>query len=81
MGDFQKHLDNVLERSFTSSCFSLLNINFPTIDGKIICKIVAKPASKPVYFEKTKFFIRRNASSFELLAQEMNDYIFEHFKK
>ena len=80
MDEFQKHLDNVLERSFSSSCHSLLTINFPLIDGEKICKIIVKPASKASYFEKTKFFIRRNASSKELLAGDMMDYINEHFQ-
>jgi hypothetical protein len=80
MDEFQKHLDNILERSFSSSCFSLLRVNFPVIDGKTICKIIVKPSSKPSYFEKTKFFIRRNASSKELVGGVMMDYIKEHFK-
>jgi hypothetical protein len=80
MDEFQKHLDNILERSFSSSCFSLLTINFPVINDKTVCKIIVKPAKKASYFEKTKFFIRRNASSKELLAAEMMDYINERFK-
>ena len=80
MDEFQKHLDNVLERSFSSSCHSLLTINFPLINREKICQIIVKPASKASYFEKTKFFIRRNASSKELLAGDMMDYINEHFK-
>ena len=81
MDEFQKHLDNILERSFSSSCFSLLEIKFIEIEEKTICKIRVKPSSKASYFEKTKFFIRRNASSKELLAGDMMDYINEHFKK
>jgi len=77
---FQLHLDSILERSFSSSCHSLLTINFPLIHGEKICKIIVKPASKASYFEKTKFFIRRNGSSKELLAGDMMDYINEHFK-
>jgi len=80
MDEFQKHLDNILERSFSSSCFSLLTVNFPVINDKTVCKIIVKPAKKASYFEKTKFFIRRNASSKELLAAEMMDYINERFK-
>jgi hypothetical protein len=77
---FQLHLDTILDRSFSSSCFSLLTVNFPVINDKTVCKIIVKPARKASYFEKTKFFIRRNASSKELLAGEMMDYINEHFK-
>lgn len=80
MDEFQKHLDNILERSFSSSCFSLLEIKFIEIKEKTICKIRVKPSSKACYFEKTKFYIRRNASSKELLAGDMMDYINEHFK-
>ena len=64
----------------TSADFSMLKINFPIIDGKTICKIKVKPSSKPTYFENTKFFIRRNASTKELLAGDMMNYIQEHFK-
>lgn len=78
---FQLHLDTILDRSFSSSCFSLLDIKFLDVNGKKICKIRAKPSSKACYFEKNKFYIRRNASSILLEGQDQLDYINEHFKK
>lgn len=81
MDEFQKHLDNTIEKFLGNSAFSGLEIAFPEIDGKTICRIDADFSSNgPIYVKnKSKnseeFYIRRSASTKALNPSEMIDYI------
>ena len=62
-----------------SNVASLVKIRFEANDGKDICLVDVKPASKPVYAKTAKgndtFFVRIGNSSRVLTGPEMVDYI------
>lgn len=85
MDEFQKHLDNLIENYIGNLVYSLINITFPELDGKIICRIdIVFSKRSPVYVKnKIKksedFYIRRAASSIALNPSEMVGYIENHW--
>ena len=85
LDEFQKHLDNLVEKYIGNSAYSLLKISFPEINGKMICRIdVDFRRSGPIYVKnKSKnteeFYIRRAASTTSLNPSEMINYIDNHW--
>lgn len=84
--EFQKHLDNLIESYFNNGIFSLLDISYPTIEGKMICVLKVKHSSKGQVLlcnkldnNKEEFYIRRSASTKSLSATEMISYIRSHW--
>jgi hypothetical protein len=60
-----------------------LQVSFHSLEGKDVCRVVAKAASKPVYVELSgveKFFARVNNSTRELSIKQAHDYIQDHWK-
>jgi Putative DNA-binding domain/Putative RNA methylase family UPF0020 len=60
-----------------------LQVSFHSLEGKDVCRVVAKAASKPVYVELAgveKFFARVNNSTRELSIKQAHDYIQDHWK-
>ena len=66
---FQKHLDNIISKTFTNSIFSSLLITIETINNLDFCRINVKK-SRNIIFAKInkeeKFYIRRSGSTVEL---------------
>ena len=85
LDEFQKHLDNLVEKYIGNSAYSLIKISFPEIEGKMVCRIdVDFRKSGPIYVKnKTKnieeFYIRRAASTTALNPSEMINYIDNHW--
>lgn len=84
LDEFQKHLDNVIESSLGNSAYSLLNLYFPEIDGKTICRIDIEFKKSGAIMMKSKgkgeeFFIRRSASTKSLKPSEMLTYEENHW--
>lgn len=86
LDEFQKHLDNLIEKYFDNGIFSLLEIGFTTLADKLICVIRVKASKKGEVMlynkldnNKEEFYIRRSASTKALGASEMINYIKSHW--
>lgn len=81
LDEFQKHLDNLVEKYIGNSAYSLIKIYFPEIDGKMICRIDVDFRKSGAIYVKNKsknteeFYIRRAASTTALNPSEMMNYI------
>lgn len=86
LDEFQKHLDNIIQKSIGDRFHHYLQIDFPAIDNKAICAVIIKEkSSEPVYLTDEKgeerFYIRRQASTVDLKHSESYKYIKEHWKQ
>ena len=85
--EFLKHFDNLIANNFGDTIHHYLDIEFPNVEGKLICAITVKEkASDAVWLrnkgEKTEqFYIRRTASTVELSPSEAMKYARAHWKK
>ena len=74
-------MDQLIENALGNAVFSLLAINFPQIDTKVICRIDVDPSIKgPVHLKNKiskspEFYIRRAASSIALELPDALGYI------
>lgn len=87
LDEFQKHLDNLIENYLGNSAYSLLELSFPEIDGKMICRIdIERSKIKPFYLKNKangnieEFYIRRLASTKALKTSEMIAYKESHWE-
>ncbi len=85
LDEFQKHFDNLIQKSMGNHIHHYLKLEFPTIADKTICSITIKEKSaEPVYVldenNQEKFFIRRQASTVDLKTSETTKYVKEHWK-
>ena len=76
---FNKHLDNLIGKTFTNSIYPLLNIKIYEKDSLDFCRINVKPKLGDGIFVIFKgvehFFIRRTGSTKSLTKKETIDYI------
>tara|TARA_B100001059_G_scaffold67915_1_gene64793 strand:- start:1242 stop:3380 length:2139 start_codon:yes stop_codon:yes gene_type:complete len=75
---FQKHLDNIISKTFTNSIFSSLLITIETINNLDFCRINVKKARNTIFAKinkDEKFYIRRSGSTVELSKSEMIKYL------
>lgn len=75
---FQKHLDNIISKTFTNSIFSSLLITIETINNLDFCRINVKKARNIIFAKinkEEKFYIRRSGSTVELSKSEMIKYL------
>ena len=76
---FNKHLDNLIGKTFTNSIYPLLNIKIYEKDGLDFCRINVKPKLGNGIFVTFKgvehFFIRRTGSTQSLTKKETIDYL------
>jgi hypothetical protein len=85
LDEFQKHLDNLIEKYIGNSAYSLIKIYFPEIENKIICRIDVDFRKSGAIYVKNKsknteeFYIRRAASTTSLNPSEMMSYIDNHW--
>ncbi len=80
LDEFQKHFDNLIEKYLGNSAYSLLNLSFPEIEEKVICRVDVKfKKNGPIYLKSTgnedELFIRRSASTKALKSSEISGYI------
>ena len=85
MDEFQKHLDNLIEKYLGNFAYSLITLTFPEINATKICRLdVQFSKTGPVYVKNRSkqtedFYIRRAASTIALNASEMINYIENHW--
>ena len=85
LDEFQKHLDNLVEKYIGNSAYSLIKIYFPELDGKMVCRIDVDFRKSGAIYVKNKsknteeFYIRRAASTTALNPSEMINYIDNHW--
>ena len=85
LDEFQKHLDNLVEKYIGNSAYSLIKIYFPEIEGQMICRIDVDFRKSGAIYVKNKsknteeFYIRRAASTKALNPSEMMNYIENHW--
>ena len=75
---FQKHLDNIISKTFTNSIFSSLLITIETINNLDFCRVNVKKARNTIFAKinkEEKFYIRRSGSTVELSKSEMIKYL------
>ena len=75
---FQKHLDNIISKTFTNSIFSSLLITIETINNLDFCRINVKKARNTIFAKinkEEKFYIRRSGSTVELSKSQMIKYL------
>jgi hypothetical protein len=81
LDEFQKHLDNLIEKYLGNAAYSAIELMFPEIDGQMICRMdISFRVNGPTYLNnKSKntqeFYIRRAASTKDLSLSEANKYI------
>ncbi|UPT70971.1 MAG: ATP-binding protein [Flavobacterium sp. JAD_PAG50586_2] len=79
LDEFQKHLDNLIEKSMGNSAFAAIKLYFPEIEGKMICRLDVIFRKNGPIFVKNKgaeeFYIRRSASTKALNPSEMMAYM------
>lgn len=79
LDEFQKHLDNIIEKALGNSAFAAITLYFPEIEGKMICRVDVQFRKNGPIFVKNKnnedFYIRRSASTKSLNPSEMMAYI------
>jgi hypothetical protein len=79
LDEFQKHLDNLIEKHVGNAAFSSIDLTFPEIDGKMICRLdVSFRTNGPTYLTNKniqEFYIRRAASTKALTLSETTEYI------
>ena len=86
LDEFQKHLDNLVEKYIGNSAYSLIRISFPEVQGKMICRIDVNFRKSGAIYVKNKsknteeFYIRRAASTTSLNPSEMINYIDNHWE-
>lgn len=85
LDEFQKHLDNLVEKYIGNSAYSLMKISFPELEGKMVCRIDVDFRKSGAIYVKNKsknteeFYIRRAASTTALNPSEMINYIDNHW--
>jgi len=88
---FEIYLRNLLHKYFgVKYVTENLRITFPVFDDKVICVVEVFKANEPAYVKFKdkngntieKLYVRSGNSSHELKSlQDINEYIFERFKK
>jgi len=79
---FRLHLDNLIDKHFWNEYQWLIDTKFFSKDGKDVIVVFVKKSSTPIYLKVKgikEFYIRRNASSVKLDAEEIQKYISQHF--
>jgi hypothetical protein len=85
--NFLKKFDTLLEHHLGNALHALLTTYVETVEDKQIFVVRVKPSPKPVFLkwktdqkEESLFYIRRAASTKDLTAQELLDYINAHWQ-
>lgn len=86
LDEFQKHFDNLISKSIGNRFHRYLKVEFPVLDGNIICAISIKEKSEEAVYiindaGQETFYIRRQASTIDLKPSETIKYIQEHWKQ
>jgi hypothetical protein len=77
------HMDSLIRSKLGGAVFACVKPEFGEIDGNRFFAVECAPSDKPVFLKNgdaEEFYIRAGASSPELPASHMHDYIQQHFK-
>jgi predicted HTH transcriptional regulator len=81
---FQTHLINLITQRLKIEFLKFIELSFPTIDNKEICKIKVYNSNKEVFYKEgnitPEFWVRTNNGSRLLPPPEAVEYIREHWK-
>lgn len=85
LDEFQKYFDNIFGNNIGNRFQRYIKVEFPEIDGKMICSVTIKEKSEEeVYITNDGgqeiFYIRRQASTISLKPSDAVKYIKEHWK-
>jgi len=73
---FELQITSLIKKYIGSEFLTDYSINFEDIEEKIVCKIVVpRRCKKPVFFEKSEFYIRPGNSTQPLNMEETTEYI------
>lgn len=78
LGGYERFLTQLVANSLGTDVCGWIEIEFPRVDGKRVCRVTAKPSPRPVYLKhgnETKFYVRTGNSTRELGVQEAVEYI------
>jgi hypothetical protein len=79
---FGLHLNNVVKDSMGATNAAALQVTYPLIDGKQICRIEIPRSTVPVYLKyksDEEFFIRTGPSTTKLAPSDLVKYVDSHF--
>jgi predicted HTH transcriptional regulator len=79
---FELMFNNAFNRMVGAPLRRFVELRFPEVEGKTICVVRVRPASRPVYFRhqgKEQFYIRAGNAAQPLLVSEAASYIRERF--
>lgn len=85
---FELHVRNLLNTHLGKVVALQIDISFPAVQGKEICRVDVLKSDKPIYLEmhddeknkiEEKFYVRSGNSTQELTMSEANEYIKKNF--
>jgi hypothetical protein len=80
---FENTFTMTVKKHLGIECMRHIAIQFETVKGKDVAKIIVNPSTKPVYFrynDSEEFYIRTGNSSQPLSISQTVSYITEHFQ-
>lgn len=82
---YELWLHDFLTRVLSAPAVSLLQVTFPEVGGKAICRIGVGQSSRPVFVRQTKgeeilFFVRLGNSTRQLSVEDAIEYAADHFR-
>ena len=75
---FENWLTTLFENAIGGAATSNVEIDFPIVDGVVICRVAARPSGSPVYVSMKDddwFYVRLGNSTRRLSTREAVDYI------
>jgi len=84
LDQFGLHLNNVVKDSLGATIAATLQVTYPRINEKQICRIEVRPSPTPVYLRHKsgeEFFIRTGPSTTKLEPSGLVEYVNSHFSR
>ena len=72
---YQLKIRNTIDRKCTSVANSLIEIEFKELEGVEYCKVTAKKARRPIWFNDTQLWIRQGCRLKQLKGDEISFFI------
>jgi len=77
--EYLKKVRNMIHSKIGMDLSEFIDWNIHDIDGKKVLRFVIKASKKPVFFNKTDFYIRTNPATDKLEGEQLVSYIRQHF--
>ena len=77
--EYLKKIRNMVHSKIGIDLSEFLDWNIHDIDGKKVLRFVIVASKKPVFFNKTDFYIRTNPATDKLEGEQLVSYIRQHF--